>query len=55
MPDRRQYQQQYRQRRKEQIRRMAETMPGQYLRDNPDYDMIMAAIAEELAGEREHA
>ncbi len=47
MQDRRQYQQQYRQRQKEKLRLLKETKPGQYIRDNPDYEKIIAAIREE--------
>jgi len=48
MSDRRQYQQEYRQRQKEKLRRLKETRPGRYIRDNPDYERIMEAIQEEL-------
>lgn len=47
MTDRRQYQQEYRQRQKEKLRKLKETKPGQYIRDNPDYDEIIAAIEAE--------
>ena len=44
MSDRRLYQQEYRQRQKEKLRRLKETKPGRYIRDNPDYESIMEAI-----------
>ena len=42
MTDRRQYQQEYRQRQKEKLRKLKETKPGQSIRENPDYDEIIA-------------
>lgn len=47
--DRRQYQQEYRQRQKEKLRKLKEIKPGQYIRENPDYDEILAAIEAEQA------
>ena len=47
--DRRQYQQKYRQRQKEKLRKLKEIKPGQYIRENPDYGEILAAIEAEQA------
>ena len=47
--DRRQYQQKYRQRQKEKLRKLKEIKPGQYIRDNPDYGEILAAVEAEHA------
>jgi hypothetical protein len=47
--DRRQYQQEYRQRQKEKLRKLKEIKPGQYIRENPDYGEILAAIEAEQA------
>jgi len=47
--ERRQYQQEYRQRQKEKLRKLKEIKPGQYIRENPDYGEILAAIEAEQA------
>ena len=52
MSDRRQYQREYRQRQKEKLRKLKEIKPGQYIRDNPDYEKIIAAIEAEQGRER---
>ena len=49
---RRLYEAEFRKKQREKKRILQETMPGRVLRDNPDYDAILAAIkkeAEELA------
>lgn len=55
MSDRRQYQQEYRQQQKEKRRILTETKPGKYLRNNPDYERIMAAIEAEQREAYSHA
>ncbi len=55
LPDRRRYLQEYRQQQKEKMRILTETKPGQYIRNNPDYERIMAAIESEQTEARSHA
>ena len=55
MPDRRRYLQEYRQQQKEKMRILTETKPGQYIRNHPDYERIMAAIESEQTEARSHA
>lgn len=51
--ERREYQREFRRRKKEDLRQRKLSVPGRNIRDNPDYEDIIEAIKEEQSAEVE--
>ena len=53
MSERREYQREFRRRKKEDLRQRKLSVPGRHIRENPDYADIIEAIKEEQSANTE--